>query len=37
VRPLLAGGDQRNVGWCGHEHDRLRLICQSLDSATRPR
>jgi hypothetical protein len=30
ARALLAGGDQRNVGWCGRGLDRLQLICISL-------
>jgi hypothetical protein len=30
VRALIAYGAQRNVGWCGRQHDGLQLICKSL-------
>jgi len=36
ARARTSGVGQRNVGWCGRGHDRLQLICRSLDGTQRP-
>jgi hypothetical protein len=36
ARALIADGDQRNVGWCGHRLDRLQLICIPLGGRPTP-